>query len=65
MYRLSYYHNGNDNNNKWNHETAVAVKTFSNEEEAYEWVKDNPQYTPVKLGVWDEAIDCYSTIKVF
>lgn len=65
MYRLSYCHNDCDNNHSWEHGSKVSVKTFANENDSYKWIKENPQYTPLKLGAWDDDIKCYRIIKDF
>ena len=63
MFRLSYYHNNCDNNHSWKHGSKVSVKTFASKKDAYKWIGENPQYTPLKLGAWDDDIECYRIIK--
>ena len=39
-------------------------KHFNSKEEAEKWATDN-QIKPVKLQIWDDEIDCFSTIKAY
>ena len=64
MFRVSYLQNGTLDNAKIKAD-KVAHKTFRSQEEALEWVDNNSQITPLKLLVWSDDIDCYSTVMKF
>ena len=64
MFRVSYLQNGTLDNAKIK-AYKVAHKTFRSQEEALEWVDNNSQITPLKLLVWSDDIDCYSTVMKF
>ncbi len=65
-YMISYKHNNiTPNGAKWIHGCAIDQKRFSSEAEALEWVENNKQYTPIKLLIWNDAIDGYDTLKDF
>jgi len=64
MYRISYLQNGTLDTAKIK-AYKVAQKTFRSQEEALEWVDNNSQITPLKLLVWSDDIDCYSTVMKF
>lgn len=55
MFRISYI----DENN------SIQHRQFDDTKQAQQWVDDNPQITPLKLLVWDELIDCFSTLRCF
>ena len=55
MFRVSYLDESNN----------LAHKKFNNTKEAYKWVKDHDKIAPLKLLVWDENINCYSTLYDF
>ena len=55
MFRISYI----DEND------AIQHKQFSDTKQAQMWVDNNPQITPLKLLVWDELIECFSTLRSF
>lgn len=55
-------------NAKWTPGNDLGQKSFKSEQEANEWVKaqaKGDKIKPIKLFVWDETIQCNSTIKVF
>ena len=55
MYRVSYIENTN---------TISHKSGFETEKMAMEWIEKN-NIKALKLLVWDNKIDCYSTIKTF
>lgn len=58
MYRASYKNNGT---NTINHKGG-----FADEFSAREWIAEQGnKITALKLLVWDEEIDCYSTVESF
>jgi hypothetical protein len=55
MFRVSYISNN-----------AVAHKGgFNTEEAAREWIAQAQNIKPLKLLVWDNDVDCYSTVETF
>ena len=55
MFRVSYISNN-----------AVMHKGgFNTEEAAREWIATAQNIKPLKLLVWDNDIDCYSTVETF
>ena len=55
MFRVSYIINN-----------AISHKGgFKTEEAAREWVNNTANIKPLKLLVWDNEIDCYSTVETF
>lgn len=56
MFRVSYI----NKDNKIEHKGG-----FNSTKEAMNWVNENNEITPLKLLVWDEDIDCFSTIYEF
>lgn len=54
MFRVSYEIN-----------RTINQSTFKTEEEAMNFVNSNADIRPLKLLVWDNEIDCYSTLKEF
>ena len=55
MYRVSYIIN-----NSITHKSG-----FKTEEEAREWIANTENIKPLKLLIWDNLVDCYSTIETF
>ena len=55
MFRVSYIIN-----NSISHKGG-----FKTEEEAREWILNTTNIKPLKLLVWDNDIDCYSTVETF
>ena len=56
MYRVSYI-----NNNSISHKGS-----FKTEESAREWIESQgTNIKPLKLLVWNNDIDCYSTVETF
>ena len=43
----------------------LSHKHFNNIKDAQMWVEQNNHITPLKLLVWDDSIDCYSTFKSY
>lgn len=56
LYRVSYI----DSNNAITHKSG-----FKTSQEAKQWLRTAKNITPLKLLVWDDEIDCYSTVEVF
>lgn len=55
MFRVSYINNN-----------AIAHKSgFDTEEAARQWIAQAQNIKPLKLLVWDNDIDCYSTVETF
>ena len=55
LFRISYM-DRNDN---------IDHKAFKDTKEAMDWVNQNTDITPLKLLVWDENINCFSTLYKF
>lgn len=55
MFRVSYIIN-----NSISHKSG-----FKTEEAAREWIEKTADIKPLKLLVWDNDIDCYSTVETF
>lgn len=55
MFRISYI----DENN------TIQHKQFDDTKQAQIWVDSTPQITPLRLLVWDELIECFSTLREF
>ena len=55
MFRVSYI-----NNNAIYHKSG-----FKTEEETRKWIAETSDIKPLKLLIWDNEIDCYSTVETF
>ena len=55
MFRISYLDQKNN----------LANKSFESVAAAYKWVEENTDITPLRLLIWDDSIDCFSTYKKF
>ena len=55
MFRISYLDQKNN----------LAHKSFESIAAAYKWVEENTDITPLRLLIWDDSIDCFSTYKKF
>jgi hypothetical protein len=64
MFRISYLQNGTLDTAKVK-AYSIAHKTFNSKAEALDWVSNNAQITPIKLLVWDDEIDCFTTVREF
>lgn len=56
MFAVSYI----DENDKIN-----LKRGFKSDAEVYRWVEAHDAIVPLKLLVWSDEIDCYSTFKKF
>lgn len=58
MYRVSYVDKETN--------TIAHKGALQNEEDARAWIKEQGErIKPLKLLVWDNNIDCFSTVEVF
>lgn len=55
MFRISYLDQKNN----------LAHKSFESVAAAYKWVEENTDITPLRLLIWDDSIDCFTTYKKF
>lgn len=53
MFRVSYIDKDN----------SIQHKSFKDTRSAWEWINRNTEIVPLKLLVWDELIQCYSTLE--
>lgn len=53
MFRVSYIAEDN----------TIQQKQFDDTRQAWEWILGNPQITALKILVWDEYRECYSTLE--
>ena len=63
-YRISYLHNNTSKANA-RYMGPIAQVSFETKDQAFAWVKENPQFTPIKLLAWCDDIDCFQPIHSF
>ena len=64
-YLVTYFHNKTEDTEKIKYEDSVAWKFFDSKQKAVDWIKNNPQITPILLLRKNAKFDVFEKIKKF